>query len=229
MRKLIISIVTWNSQESIYNCVKSVLNQSFSDFELFIVDNNSADGTRAIVESFNDSRVKFFKMETNTGFCGGHNFTIGNSSGEFVLLVNPDIELSPNYVEKSLAVIQEEDRIGTVCGLLLQNNFEDKDSLIDSAGLFMTNSRVMKVRFHGKKRDEVHLEKTEVFGADGALPLYRRSMIDDVSYEGKFFDEMFLLIRKIGMFHGELHYMAGRHFFPLIVLLFILDILSQVV
>lgn len=191
MRKLVVSIVTWNSQQSIDTCIQSVLNQSFDDFELFIIDNNSIDKTCSIVESFHDERIKLFKLETNTGFCGGHNFAIKNSSSEYVLLVNPDIKLNPGYVEKCLAVIQGEDRVGTVCGLLLQNNPEDFNSLIDSAGLDITNSRVMKMRFHGKKRLEVNLEKQYVFGADGALPMYRREMINDISIDDQFFDEMF--------------------------------------
>ncbi|MES2284327.1 MAG: glycosyltransferase family 2 protein [Bacteroidota bacterium] len=191
MEKLIISIVTWNNAPTIYNCLLSVLNQSFSDFQLFIVDNNSADETRSIIESFSDSRIKFFKFNRNTGFCGGHNYSLQNSESEFALLVNPDIIMRPEYIKNALEVMMKNKQIGTVCGLLLQND-ADGESFIDSAGMEMKRSRIMQLRFHGENIKNVVLKgEEEVFGADGALPLYRRAMIDDVSVNGQFFDEMF--------------------------------------
>lgn len=186
-----ISIVTWNSASTISACIQSVLDQTFSDFQLMIVDNNSKDETCKIVESFKDPRLSIFKKNENTGFCGGHNYSIANSESDFVLLVNPDIILSKNYIDCSMKTIQENDKFGTVCGLLLQDNFTNPETLIDSAGLEIKRSRVMKMRYHGEKRNEVNLIKEEVFGADGALPLYRRSMINDISVNNQFFDELF--------------------------------------
>ncbi|MBX2894999.1 MAG: glycosyltransferase family 2 protein [Cyclobacteriaceae bacterium] len=192
MNSLVISIVTWNSAKTITECIKSVLAQSVSDFQLFIVDNNSLDNTVEILESFNDSRIKLFKMNENFGFCGGHNYVISNSESDYVLLVNPDILLSPDYLEKVIATIKSSgNSVGTVCGLLLQNDPSSPGVVIDSAGLEITNSRIMKMRHHGERRNTVTLKQTEVFGADGALPLYNRVMIRDVSIDGKFFDEMF--------------------------------------
>lgn len=191
MQKLIISIVTWNSAQTIEACLQSVVNQSFTDFTLYIVDNNSKDETASIIESYVDRRIKFFKKDHNTGFCGGHNFSIESTQSEFVLLVNPDIILDKNYVELALKTFEGNNAIGTVCGLLLQEDPKSPDALIDSAGLEIRRSRIMEMRFHGNKRSEVNLAKTEIFGADGALPLYRRAMINDISYNGKFFDEMF--------------------------------------
>ena len=168
-----------------------MLNQTFSDFTLLVIDNNSQDSTCEIVDSFNDSRINFFRNNVNTGFCGGHNFAINNSESEFVLLVNPDIILSKNYVELVIDTIKKSDRIGTVCGLLIQTPLSDPECRIDSAGLELKRSGVMRMVHHGEKANELKLTKREVFGADGALPLYRRAMINDISFNGQFFDEMF--------------------------------------
>jgi GT2 family glycosyltransferase len=192
VEKIVISVVTWNSANTISDCLKSVLSQTYSNFILFVVDNNSTDNTIKIVESFDDPRLIFEKKKENTGFCGGHNYTIRNSSSEYVLLVNPDVILSSNYVENALRVAGSDARIGTVCGLLLQNNdFSSDDNLIDSAGMDIQRSRVLTMRFHNKKKGESDLKQELVFGADGALPLYRRELIDDISYRGEFFDELF--------------------------------------
>jgi GT2 family glycosyltransferase len=191
MNKLVISIVTWNSAATIYSCVQSVLDQTYTDFTLIIVDNDSKDETSSIVKSFNDIRIKFIQMNENTGFCGGHNYAIVNSQSEYVLLVNPDVQMSKDYIEKTLSVFNEGESIGTVCGLLLQGDQNDASTLIDSAGLEQSRSRGMEMRFHQCKLSEVNLDQKEVFGADGALPLYRRQMINDISYKGQFFDELF--------------------------------------
>jgi GT2 family glycosyltransferase len=192
MNTLIISIVTWNSASTITACIKSVLKQSFSDFQLFVVDNNSQDNTVQILESFNDTRIRLIKKDKNTGFCGGHNYVLANSDSLYVLLLNPDIVLPSDYVEKVMATIKSSgSHVGTVCGLLVQNDLAATDVLIDSAGLEMKRSRIMKMRYHNERRNDVTLTKGEVFGADGALPLYSRAMIRDITIDGEFFDEMF--------------------------------------
>lgn len=189
MPKLIISIVTWNSAHSIEACIRSVLTQSFSDYEFHIVDNASADHTCEVIEGINDKRILLTKFKENRGFCGGHNHVIASTKSEFVLLVNPDIIMQPDYVEKALSTISQKRNIGTVCGLLLQSS--SKDAIIDSAGLTKLSSGIMSLLHHGEPRTQVELKQKEVFGADGALPLYRREMIDHVSINGKFFDESF--------------------------------------
>lgn len=191
MDNLIISIVTWNSADSIKACVQSVLDQSYKNFKLFIIDNASTDNTWDILQNISDARLTKIKFETNKGFCGGHNYVLTQTKSDYVLLVNPDIILQTNYIDKALQTITADSNIGTVCGLLLQKPLNDPNCVIDSAGLTLLPSRIMSLHYHGKKPNELSLQKEEVFGADGALPLYRRKMIDDISINGQFFDERF--------------------------------------
>lgn len=191
MEKLVVSIVTWNSEQTISACVESLLHQTYQDFKIIIVDNNSLDKTCEIIEHFADDRIHLNRRKENTGFCGGHNFSITNSSSEYILLVNPDVILYPDYIEKAIRRIESDARVGTVCGLLLQSEASDPNCVIDSAGLELKRSGVMRLKHHGKKISESRLELEKVFGADGALPLYRRLMTEDISYNGEFFDEMF--------------------------------------
>lgn len=189
MAKLVISIVTWNSADSIEACVNSVLAQSFTDYEFYILDNASKDDTCAIIEKINSKKINLIRSHQNKGFCGGHNHVINSTKSEFVLLVNPDIIMNPDYIEKALTAMNERKNIGTVCGLLVQS--DDKKAIIDSAGLMRLPSCIMSLIDHGKRINEIELKKKEVFGADGALPLYRRAMVDHVSINGNFFDELF--------------------------------------
>ncbi|MBK6522297.1 MAG: glycosyltransferase [Sphingobacteriaceae bacterium] len=95
MAKLIISIVTWNSAESIEACINSVLAQSFTDYEFYILDNASKDNTCAIIEKLGNKKINLIRSSENRGFCGGHNQVINSTKSEFVLLVNPDIIMRP--------------------------------------------------------------------------------------------------------------------------------------
>lgn len=192
MKKLVISIVTWNSGGTIRQCIESILTQATSfEYELIIVDNNSFDDTKKIVKTFQDSRIRLVELAKNTGFCGGHNYAIKDTNSDLVLLVNPDIQLTNNYIQLAVEAIESDKRIGTVCGLLLQNDPGDIYCLIDSAGLEKKRSGLMKMRFHGAKLIGTDLKASFVFGSDGALPLYKREMIEDISIDGNFFDEMF--------------------------------------
>lgn len=183
--------MTWNSEDSIAACVESVLKQTYADFDLLIVDNNSQDRTCDLISQYNDPRITLYRKKENTGFCGGHNFAINHSSSEFVLLVNPDIIMDQYYLENAMAAMLTEKRIGTVCGLLLQSNSSDPNCVVDSAGLSKKRSGIMRLNHHGENFHERTFKKSKVFGCDGALPLYRRTMIEDISHDGEFFDEMF--------------------------------------
>jgi len=188
MNKLVISLVTWNSEKLLKDCLESVIRQTYKDFKLFIFDNYSTDNTISIVNDFLDTRFNLIRNNKNIGYCGGHNYVINNTDSEYVLLLNPDIILDDYYIELALKKIANYNDVGTLCGLLLQNK---DNEIIDSAGMNRTVDLRYSLRYHGKKCNEVLLKESFVDGADGALPLYSRKMIDDVKINANFFDEMF--------------------------------------
>ena len=192
MATVLLSVVTWNSADSIEACLRSALAQTYTDFELWVVDNASADDTCARVQALaaTDARLRLHALPENTGFCGGHNYAIDRTSTELVLLVNPDIEMAPDYLACAIAAMHADERIGTVCGLLVQTT--EADPRIDSAGLLRLPGGRFGLRLHGQRLSEAGpLQPTEVAGADGALPLLRRRFIDDLRVEGSFFDPRF--------------------------------------
>lgn len=192
MPSVLLSLVSWNSADSIEACLRSVLAQTWADFELWVVDNNSHDDTCARVEALaaTDARVRLHRLSENTGFCGGHNYALDRTETDLVLLVNPDVEMEPDYLACAVAAIRRDARIGTVCGLLLQSRAPDPR--IDSAGMVALPDGRFSLRLHGQLLSEAGLlEPTYVDGADGALPLFRRRFIDDLRVQGEFFDSRF--------------------------------------
>lgn len=192
MPSLLLSIVTWNSAATIEACIQSVLPQTYPDFTLWVVDNASTDTTCEKVAALAaaDARIQLHRLPENTGFCGGHNYALNHTSTDFVLLVNPDVEMEPDYVLHAMATMARDERIGTVCGLLLQSR--EQDARIDSAGLRALPDGRFGLRLHGQRLSTVSpLATIYVDGADGALPLFRRRFVDDLRVKGEFFDPHF--------------------------------------
>lgn len=99
---LSIIIVSWNVREKLKENLDSIFSSETSfSFEVFVVDNNSVDGSVEMVEK-NFPLVKIIKNNENLGFAKANNQAIKNSSGDFILLLNPDMKLEKDSIEKSM-------------------------------------------------------------------------------------------------------------------------------
>jgi len=101
-----IIIPTYNREKTIARAVKSVLNQTFEDFELIIVDDGSTDKTEEIVLNFKDRRLKYIKQKENNGanFC--RNRGIELSKGKYLAFQDSDAEWLPTKLGKQIKSIK---------------------------------------------------------------------------------------------------------------------------
>src|SRR5450432_4272727 len=113
-----VTIVTYNSGRFIKRCLESVLAQKYPSREIIIVDNNSTDGTIDILEQFEDRCTVVYNSE-NIGFAAAQNQAIGVSNGAWVLTLNPDVLLLPNFIQALVDAGRIDRRVGAVCGKLL--------------------------------------------------------------------------------------------------------------
>src|SRR5580700_10756775 len=113
-----VTIVTYNSGRFIKRCLESVLEQRYPNKEVIIIDNASTDGTIDILEQFED-RCQIIYNEENVGFAAAQNQAIGRASGYWVLTLNPDVLLLPNFIQALVDAGQIDPKVGTVCGKLL--------------------------------------------------------------------------------------------------------------
>lgn len=193
-----VSIVTFNSATYIRRCLEAVLAQRGVTLDVVVIDNGSTDDTRLVIQSFQD-RIRVFLNDANSGFAAGQNQAIRHSTADWVLALNPDVLLEPHFIYRLVHAASRQRRVGTVCGKLLAigPGFEPlADRLLDSTGIVLTPAlRHLDRGWHA--RDEGQYDAPEyVFGASGAAALYRRTMIDDVSCDGQFFDEAFFCYRE---------------------------------
>ncbi len=100
-------IPTYNRGKLLCKAIKSVLQQTFSDFELIVVDDASTDQTRATIEQFQDSRIRYFRHERNAGVCKTRNTGLAAAQGDYVAFLDSDDEWAPDKLEKQVARFQQ--------------------------------------------------------------------------------------------------------------------------
>jgi GT2 family glycosyltransferase len=193
-----VTIVTYNSGRFIKRCLESVLEQKYALKEVIVVDNASTDGTIDILEQF-ETRCRIYYNDENSGFAAAQNQAIRMAGGDWILTLNPDVLLMPNFIQALVDAGQFDPAIGAVCGKLLamSPHFEIPEKpVVDSTGIYF-NPMLRHLDRGNRELDNGHYLRYEyVFGATAAAALYRRTMIEDISLEGEFFDSDFFVYRE---------------------------------
>ena len=106
----LVSIITpcFNSEKYISQAVQSVLNQTHQNWELLLVDDCSSDTTLSIISSFasQDTRIKAFKLDKNSGAGVARNFAIQEASGNYIAFLDADDLWKPEKLEKQINFMQ---------------------------------------------------------------------------------------------------------------------------
>ena len=167
-------------------CLDSIHFQSFKNIEVIFVDNGSNDNSVEYVKDlFAD--VKISSLPENMGFAGGNIEGLKQVSGDYIMLLNNDVEVEKDCIGNLLAAIQENPSVGICASKMLASG----TNMIDSAG--DGYSTLLKGFKRGEGAAEVEYVRQEyVFGACAGAALYRRKMIEEIG----FFDEDFFLIHE---------------------------------
>ena len=117
-------IPTYNRASLLSRAIESVMNQTFKDFELIIIDDGSTDNTRDTVEGFQrmDARVKYLRQENSGTPASPLNTGINNSQGEYLAFLDDDDEWLPQKLEKQITLFQisKKPNVGIIgCGCFM--------------------------------------------------------------------------------------------------------------
>ena len=193
-----VTLVTYNSGRFIRRCLESVLEQTHPNCQVIVIDNASTDGTVDILEHF-ETRCQVHYNEENIGFAAAQNQAIALAKGEWIFTLNPDVLLSQDFLAELVNAAELDPKVGTVCGKLLSISatFDiPEKQLVDSTGIYFTPT-LRHLDRGSLEPDNGHYQTFEyVFGATAAAALYRRTMIDDISIDGEFFDSDFFVYRE---------------------------------
>lgn len=176
--KVSVVVLTYNNLNLTKNCLYSIYKYSnYSNLEVIVVDNFSTDSTRAWLSEFAQTKnnFKLILNDKNSGFSAGNNIGIKQASGEYVVVLNNDTFVSPNWI-KNLLQHFSNDKVGMV-GPVTNNIGNQAKIIVDS---YFTEADFLKV---ATKIHYENLGKTYLM-SKGALAFFcvmiRKSVIESV-------------------------------------------------
>ena len=119
MPKISVLLPVYNCEKFIVEAIESVLHQTYTDFELLIIDDFSIDQTIALIEQFNDSRIQFIKKEKNTGYTNSLNYGVSIAKGQYIARMDADDICLPTRFEKQVAFLDSNPKV-ILCGTAIQ-------------------------------------------------------------------------------------------------------------
>ena len=102
-------IPTYNRADFIGRAIESVLDQTYQDFEIIVIDDGSKDNTENIVKSFDDTRITYIRLKDNKGAAVARNTGIGTARGKFIAFQDSDDEWLPQKLAKQMEVFEKVD------------------------------------------------------------------------------------------------------------------------
>src|SRR5690348_6136880 len=103
--RVTVAIPTYNRAEYLHEAIDSVLAQSFSDFVLVVSDNASTDGTRELVESYDDPRITYLRHDVNQGWIANFNASVESAATDYAMFLCDDDLLRPGALARAVEVL----------------------------------------------------------------------------------------------------------------------------
>jgi GT2 family glycosyltransferase len=172
-KKVSVILVNYNGMPHLDVCISSVLKQSYTDFELIFVDNNSSDGSLEYTQS-KFPNLTFVVNDQNLGYAGGINSGLTHASGDYIAPLNIDTEVTPNWLSAMVAFLDENPQAGAVTPRVL---LFDNRTRINAMGLNIHITGLGFCRGLGKE-DNNSIILENVPGVSGCSYLIRRQLFE---------------------------------------------------
>ncbi len=172
-----------NGERLLPMCLDTLREQTFRDFEVIVVDNGSSDGSVLLLKE-KYPEVRIVALDKNYGFAYPVNRGIEAAAGEFICLLNNDIELDKGWMEELLRALRDHPDAGS-CGPKLMR-LEERER-INVLGIRMNSDSSVEIIGAGQYDRGQYEEGQYVFGVNAGASMYRRSMFDKTGL----FDELF--------------------------------------
>ena len=181
--KVVVVIAAYNCGKFIRGCLKSVLAQDYQNLEIAVVDNNSQDDTLGIIKEFD---VMITENDKNYGVCFARNQAIKNTVSEYIMTVDSDIVLKPDYISKIINNTENSpSNTGMWGGTVLSMREPER---IDSLGILLTKFYRFYDYGAGKLYSSFKPSPSRVIGPCSCAAVYKRAMLEDITVSEEYFD-----------------------------------------
>ena len=187
-------IVTWNALPLLRRCLPSVAQTDYPNLEILLADNASEDDSVAWVErTFPDVRV--IRHPENWAFCRGNNEAVKHATGEYVVLLNNDVEVPPDWLRPLVEEMERLPDVGATQPKLLQYHDRGRFEYAGASGGFLDRFGYPFLRgrlFFDMEADRGQYDDArDVFWATGAALVLRRAALNEVGLlDERFFMHM---------------------------------------
>jgi GT2 family glycosyltransferase len=184
--KASVVVLSWNGKKYLSKCISSVIDQTWKDIEIILVDNHSTDGSVEDLMVKHGSHLrKIIRSPENVGFAKGMNMGIEAATGDFVLLLNQDVFLDRRFIGTAVELFQRNKEIAILGGLEKRWDGDQLTEVVVSQGGFFLRKRIqgMTNRTTGNGW---------CFGVHGSFPCVRREVLKKVKdVFGYYYDPKF--------------------------------------
>lgn len=177
-------ILNWNGKHLLPDCLVSLAQQTFTDFETIIVDNGSTDGSVEWLRTIQSETIRLIENSRNLGFAEGNNQAIRAARGRYMILVNNDTVLDNRFLEELIKPAEKDREIGLCASKIV---FHNDPSCIDAVGQLLYWDGLNRQKGHFETDRGQYDEDTEILFPPGCGSLYRKEMLDRIGL----FDEDF--------------------------------------
>lgn len=192
-----IVVVAHNDADDLPVCLASAIAQNGVSIETIVVDNGSADRSRQIAARFAPA-ARVIALPENVGFAAGMNHGIEEAAGRYVLALNPDCRLLPDFAAVLAARLDARPDAGSASGRIYRAHGPQLAATdrLDSTGLYFTASGRHFDRDSGARSGLRSTGEEEIFGTSGAAGFYRREALESAKISTGYFDADFFLYRE---------------------------------
>ncbi|MFQ5471593.1 MAG: glycosyltransferase, partial [Dehalococcoidia bacterium] len=170
-------VICWNNRQFLKRCFDSLARTHHPNIEVFLADNASVDGSAAFVAEHYPN-VRVVVHPSNLGFAEGNNRVIRLCKGEYIVTLNPDTEVDPDWIGQMLAVAERDPTVGMVSPKMY---IMDQGLRLNSAGgdMLLRSGDNLARAFY--LLDDGRFDKIEEsFGPSAGAGFYRRAMLEDI-------------------------------------------------
>lgn len=188
-----INLLVRNGEKYIKACLKAISDQSYSNSEVIIFDNNSDDQTPLIAQK-EFPKFRLIRNSKNYYVGGGFNRCIEHDKGEYILALCVDVILDKDFIKNAAERMEKDKTIGALQSKTLIYDFKNQKltDIIDTTGFEIFRSRRIINRGHGSKDKGQFNEAGQIFSYEGAAGFFRKQALENAKIDGQVLDEDFV-------------------------------------